>query len=197
MSQLVLTRMTIVEFEFSLIEKNHKKTMNNSFLLTGIKYIILDQIICTNTWVCLGIFWDIWTLIVSGSRFQGSFFSFGQWVFYRGKFYVGGRLWPSGVVGIVGRGAGWWRHKLITELWGLDRSNQILPQSKSFPVWPWGFMVWRCQSSATKLKLLQRLGFLEMWHWRFWGRFCGVSTGTISAVSHLGGVKKLVFVDDV
>ena len=49
MSQLVLTRMTIVEFEFSLIEKKHKKTMNNSFLLTGIKYIILDQIICTNT----------------------------------------------------------------------------------------------------------------------------------------------------
>ena len=41
-------------------------------------------------------------------RFQvpGLVVSFGQWVLCRGKFYVGGRLWVSGVVGLWGGGPG-------------------------------------------------------------------------------------------
>ena len=93
-------------------------------------------------------------------RFQGSWFFFlGSGFFAEANSTLVAGCGSVGLRGLWGGGPGWWRHKLITELWGLDRSNRILPQSKSFPVWPWGFMVWRCQSSATKLKLLQRLGF--------------------------------------
>ena len=170
--------------------------MNNSFLLTGIKYIYWIRSYVLNTWACFGIFWYIWILIVSGSRFQGSFFSF--WA-------VGAlprqilRWWQAvGRCGIVG-------------LWGGGPGDEGTSWSQNCE--DWIDPTWFCLnpkasrvsledswSDAAKVRLQNsnscRGWDLEMWQWRFWWRFCGVSTGTISAVK-FGGVKELVFVDDI
>lgn len=138
--------------------------MHNSFLLTGIKYIYWIRSYVTNTWVCLGVFliliYELWLFQVPGSRarsfFLGSgFFAEANSTLVAGRGPVG--LWGCGV---VGRGAGVMKAQVDhrnCEDW-IDPTGS-LPQSKSFPGFVGGFMVWRCQSSATKLKLLQRLGF--------------------------------------
>ena len=133
MSQLVLTRMTIVEFEFSLIVKNHEKNNEQQFLLTGIKYIYWIRSYVLDTWVCLGIFWymnsDCFRFQVPGLVV----FLFGQWVLCRGKFYVGGRLWVSGVAGLWGGGPGDEGTSWSQKLWGLDRSNRIFASIQKLP----------------------------------------------------------------
>ena len=123
-------------------------------------------------------------------------FLFGQWVFYRGKFYVGGRLWVSGVAGLWGGGPGdegtsWSQN---CEDW-IDPTRFCLnPKASRFDredSW----------SDAAKVRL-QNSNSCRGWDfWRcgsgdFEGDFVGFQLEPSRQWS-LGGVKKLVFVDDV
>lgn len=198
-----------------------KKKNEQQFFVDRDQIHILDQIICIKYMSLSWYFLIIWTQETNKNgrgacpstgwrstrkvkknymnsdcfRFQGSFFSFWAVLICRGKFYVGGRLWPSGVVGLWGRGPG-----DEGTSWSQNCEDWIDPTWFCLNPKASRVSLEDSWSDAAKVRLQNsnscRGWDLEMWQWRFWWRFCGVSTGTISAVK-FGGVKELVFVDDI